>query len=101
MVSTFTFHEGNGAGGTLGSVGNLNLGTTDAKELVPATYPITAGNNSFEKWFVGSWGGTFTKISGVRFWKASGAYGTGEVIKWTGSATLYSTPTTSAPSSAK
>lgn len=93
MVATFEFHEANStAPGTLGSVGNLNMGTTDAKELVPATYPITAGSNSYEKWFAGSWSGTFTKIDNVQFWMSAGSYGTGEEIFWSGSETLYVEP---------
>lgn len=99
MVSTFYFAEGNStAPGTIGSVGNFNFGTTDAKELTPASYPITAGNNSYEKWIVGSWSGTFTKISNGQFFMSAGSYGNTEVIKWTGSATLYTQPTTSASS---
>lgn len=99
MTSTFYFAEGNGAApGTIGSVGNFNFGTTDAKGLTPASYPITAGQNSYEKWVVGSWSGTFTKISNAQFYMSAGSYGTGEVIKWTGSATNYVQPTTSASS---
>jgi hypothetical protein len=95
MVSTFYYAEGNStAPGTIGSVGNLNFGSTDAKALVPATYPITAGTNSFEKFVAGSWAGTFTKISNLKFYMSAGSYGTGEVIKWTGSATAYVQPST-------
>jgi hypothetical protein len=94
MVSTFAFHEGNGAApGTFGSVANLNTGSSDSKELVTSTYPVIAGQNSYEKWFVGSWGGTFSKINNVQFWKSNGAYVTGEVVKW-GSSTTYVRPTT-------
>lgn len=96
MVSTFEFHEANGtAPGSLGSISNLNMGNADAKELTPADNPITAGNNSYEKWFVGSWSGTFTKIDNVQFWQSAGSFGTGESIDWSGSETLYVQPTTS------
>lgn len=96
MVSVFQVHEGNStAPGTIGSVGQLNMGNTDAKNIVAATNPITAGSNSYEKWFVGSWSGTFTKVSNAKFYVSAGSYGTGEVIKWTGSRTLYVAPTIS------
>lgn len=96
MVSTFEFHEANGAApGSLGSVGNLNMGNTDSKELTPADNPITAGQNSFEKWFAGSWSGTFTKIDNVQFWLSAGSFGTGESIDWSGEETLYVQPTDS------
>lgn len=92
MVATFEFHESNGAGETMGSVGNLNMGNTDAKELTPANNPITAGNNSYEKWVVGSWAGTFTQIDNVQFWMSAGSFGTGESIDWSGSETTYAQP---------
>ncbi len=93
MVALFQFHEGNGAApGTLGSVGNINMGNSDTKELDPATFPITAGNNSFELYFVGSWSGAFTKVDNVQFWQSAGSLGTGEVIKWTGSITIFGQP---------
>lgn len=94
MVSEFSFHENNGASpGTLGSIINLNMGSVDQKNLSPASNPVFAGGNSFEKWFAGSWAGTFTKIDNVKFWMSAGSYGTGESIVWNGSQTLYVTPT--------
>lgn len=93
MVATFEIHEGNStAPGTIGSVGNLNMGTNDSKELTPATYPITVGNKSYEKWFVGSWYGAFTQVDNVQFYTSAGSYGTAEVIMWTGSETGYVQP---------
>jgi len=92
MAATFSFAERNNSGWT-GSIANLNFGSTDSAELTPLDYPITAGSNSYEKWIVGSFSGTFTKIDNIRFWKSSGTYVTGEVIKWTGSETTFSTPT--------
>ena len=94
MVATFEFHEGNStAPGTIGSVSNLNMGATDVKEIVVASSPISAGTNSFEKWFAGSWSGVFTKINNVQFWMNTGSFGTGEVLLWTGSETAYVEPT--------
>jgi len=95
MVAVFEFHEGNSAApGTIGSVSNLNMGSDDSKEVVPATYPIIAGENSYELWFVGSWSGVFTQVNNAQFWMSGGSYGTGEVILWTGSETDYVAPTT-------
>jgi hypothetical protein len=69
-------------------------------DLVPLTYPIDAGSRSFEKYISGSFGGTFTKISNVQFWKSAGAYVTGETIFWTGSATTFNDPIDTASGSA-
>lgn len=101
MVSTFYFAESNGAApGTLGSTPNVNFGNTDASNITPASNPITAGNNSYEKWIVGSWSGTFTKISNAGFWSSAGSQGTGETLLWTGSVTKYTTPVATASGSA-
>ena len=96
MTATFYFAENNGVfPGTLGSIANLNMGASDSKEVVVASSPILAGANSFEKWIVGSWSNSFTKINNVQFWMSAGSYGTGEVIKWTGSESTYVQPTAS------
>jgi len=52
MVVTTYVDERNGApaGVEQPNVANLNMGSNDSYELVPATYPITAGENSYEKW---------------------------------------------------
>jgi len=92
MTVDFSFAERNNSGWT-GSISNLNFGSTDSPEPTPLDYPVTAGSNSYEKWIAGSFGGTFTKVDNVQFWKSSGNYVTGEVIKWTGSETTFATPT--------
>ena len=82
MAATFTFSESNGAGQVVtNSVANANFGSVDAVNIVPATDPITAGNNSFEKWLRGRYSGTFTSIANLRFFKSAGAFVTGEDIK--------------------
>ncbi len=91
MVATFFFAEANGSPTTgsllwAGSVSQLNLGNIDGSLITTASNPITAGNNSYEKWFVGSWSGTFTKVSNLQFWQSAGSSGTGETMFWTGSA---------------
>lgn len=51
MAATVQISESNGAGEVVtDDVDNINLGSTDAKELVASSYPITAGANSYEKW---------------------------------------------------
>jgi len=50
MSATVTIAEKNGAGGTqTDSITNTNMGSTDAVNLVAASFPITAGANSYEK----------------------------------------------------
>lgn len=41
---------GPGAGTTYDNIGNTNMGSTSTYNLDPVAYPITAGQNSFEKW---------------------------------------------------
>lgn len=51
MAASVTISESNGAGESVtASVTNLNMGSTDAVNLVAATYPITAGGNAYEKY---------------------------------------------------
>jgi len=83
MAATFTWSESNGVGEAVtDGIVNLNVGNTDAKELVPADWPILAGENSYEKWIRAKFGGTFTEISNMKLWKSAGAYKTGEALKW-------------------
>lgn len=101
MVATFSFLEAYGTSILInGSITNANLGNLGSPNLVAATYPITRGNNSYEKFIAGSWGGTFTKISNLQFAMTSGSYGTGEVIKWTGSVQSWYSPVTTTSGSA-
>lgn len=74
MAANFQWAEMNGSCITtiLGVSGNL----TDFKSIdTPgiadtAGNPITAGNNSFEKWLRGHFTGTFATIRDVRFWNS-------------------------------
>lgn len=92
MSAVFSFSESNGAGPTVtDGITNLNFGDVDAANLVAATYPIVAGNNSYEKFVRGKFGGTFTEISNMKFWKSAGTYVTGEAVKAAANAT-YATP---------
>jgi hypothetical protein len=59
------------------------------------SYPITAGENSYEVWLRGKWTGTFNKVQNLQFWKSSPTGNdTGVSIKWNGQRTAYATPTT-------
>ena len=70
---------------------NLNLGSTNAINLVPSTYPITAGTRSYSKWVAGEWSGSFTRIENLKFWmSASGSgYVTGETLWFSGTESGY------------
>lgn len=92
LPATFEFSESNGAGETVtDGISNANFGNTDAPNIVPASNPVTAGNNSYEKWIRGHFTGTYGTISNLKFYKSAGAYVTGEDIKAAVNA-AYATP---------
>lgn len=77
MAATVEIDEANGAGETLShNIANSNMGDTDAKELDPVAYPVTPGNNTYEKWqkiHVTNMGGS-SKIDNLKVWR-TGALG--------------------------
>jgi len=84
MAATVQISETNGAspGTRTDSITNSNKGSTDAVNLVPATYPIIAGQNSYEKWQqikLVSLGGS-VKIKSLRMWR-TGALSGSDVLK--------------------
>jgi len=83
MAAVYEWSESNGVGQVItDSISNLNFGSNDSVNIVPATYPIDAGNNSFEKLIRAKFSGvTFTSISNMKFWKSAGGYKVGESIK--------------------
>lgn len=101
MVATFSWIEYNATAGDTSVPTNLNLGSVNAKDLAPSTYPITAGTYSYSKWVRGAWTGSFTRIDNLQFWmSASGTgYVTGETLKVSGTTAsyagtnVYATPT--------
>ena len=103
MAATFNWWGEYGDSGSpttadLGVSGNLfNFKTEDslASAADYTSYPITAGNNSYEVWLKGHFTGSFNKIQNAKFWKSDGSFGTGEAIKWDGVTTAYVTPVTS------
>ena len=82
-VATVSIAESNGTTPTItASITNSNMGSVDAVNLDPVANPITAGNNSFEKWqrFNVSNMGTSSAIQNLQVW-ASAALGTGATHK--------------------
>ena len=93
MAATFEFSESNTVAETVtNGIANANFGSVDAVNIVPTNDPITAGNNSFEKWLRGRFSGTFTSIANLRFFKSAGTFVTGEAIKAAVDA-VYAAPT--------
>jgi hypothetical protein len=92
MAATFKWFQYNGAdAGTatdLGSGGNNAFNFKNYDSATPAdysTYPITAGNNSYEVWLKGDWSGTFNKIDNLQFWRSTDfSPNTGLAIDWKG-----------------
>ena len=108
MAADFSWVEYNLTSGDANVPTNLNLGSTNAADLAPSTYPITAGTYSYSKWLKGWWGGTFTRIENLQFWMSSSGSGyvgaeTLNVSATTSSyagTTTFATPTTNADSQA-
>lgn len=98
MAATFNWIEYEETESSTATPTNFNMGSTLSVNLNPSTYPITAGNNSFEKWIKAYFSGTFSGVWNVKFWKSSGEFVTGEVINFTGQATSYNTPTSASSS---
>ncbi len=100
MAATFAIHESNGAGETTTVASNLNFGSADQANLEPASYPITAGDRSYEKWVRLYFSGTFNKIENIKIWKSAGDYVTGEGIVTNLTTTGYSAASYTTPTSA-
>lgn len=77
MAATVEICESNGAGETVShNVTNVNMGNTDAANLDPVAYPVTPGNNTYEKFqriHVTNLGGS-SKILNLQIWR-TGALG--------------------------
>ena len=92
MSATFAFSESNLVGQVVADgIANINFGSVDDHELVPATYPITRATNSFDKYIRALFTGSWTEISAMKFWKSAGTYKTDETITGSANAT-YATP---------
>lgn len=94
MAATFSWIEYNANATDTSVPTNLNLGSTNAADLAPSTYPITAGTSSYEKWIRGNWSGTFTRIENLQFWKSAGALNSWEHLLSNVTTASYSATTT-------
>ena len=102
MAATFNWWGEYGDSGSpttadLGVSGNLfNFKTSNslASAADYTSYPITAGNNSYEVWLKGHFTASFNKVQNAKFWKSSGGPDTGVTLKWNGVTTAYVTPVT-------
>jgi len=106
MAAIFTWsgQYGSGAGTVrdLGTSGNiLNFKSLDSLTSAAdyTTYPVVAGNSSYEVYLRGKFTNTFTRILNIQFYKSAGGPDTGIALKWDGDGnTAYAQPvsTTSA-----
>lgn len=104
MAATVRINEYNGAGATeTGGITNTNMGSTDAVNLDPVAFPITNGNNSYEKWQkfeVTAMGGS-SSINNLQVWRttalgANCTHLTNARTSSYGGAASFTTPTASA-----
>jgi len=102
MAATFTWKVDNGSGpASTGTATDNNWKNIDDNTTVYSSAPITAGNNSFERWTYGSFSGTFNQILSGLFAHTATAFGSGLSLVGTpaGSSQLtYTTPSTTANS---
>jgi hypothetical protein len=92
MAATFEWSESNLVGEVItDDIANVNFGSVDEVEIVTATNPVIAGENSFSKYIRAKFTGVFTEISNMKFWKSSGALKTEEVIRAAANV-AYATP---------
>ena len=101
MSLTVTFVEWHGSdtpGTTNGeATTNINLGNSDTVNLVPASYPVKAGEYSYFKQGKFNFSGSMTQVDNVRLYKSAGDYKTEEVMEFSGGIAV-STPSTSSQS---
>lgn len=101
MAATFQWYESNGGGETAtADRTEANWKNIDDSTTAYSSSPITAGNNSYEKWIYGKFSGTFNQISAGLWAHTAGALGTGLTIKGQpamtadGDRLAYATPST-------
>lgn len=106
MPATFEFREANGAGETITNTRTeTNWKNIDDSTTVYSSSPITAGNNSFDKWQFGHFSGTYNQILGGLWSHTAVAFGTGLTLKASATMTAdgdrlaYATPATAANAS--
>jgi len=90
MSATYQWAQSHGATPTvvdLGESGNLfNFkDIDDATAANYTTYPVTAGNNSYEVWLRAHLTGAFNTVDNIQFWMSTDfSPNTGLVLKWDG-----------------
>ena len=102
MAATFnwaqTYGSSPGTVSSLGASGNLfNFKRADdATAANYSSYPITAGDKSYEVWLRAKFTGTFNKIDNIQFWRSTDfSPNTGLSLKWgDGGVSAYATPVT-------
>lgn len=98
MAAAFEWAQSNGSGGT-----TVDLGTSgwlfsfknadDATVSDYTSFPITAGNNSFEVWLRAHLSGVFTRVDGFRIWQSIDfSPNTGLAIFYSGQQVTYLQP---------
>jgi len=102
-AATVVINEYNGAGADkTANITNSNMGSTDAVNLNPVTYPVVPGANTYEKFQkidVTSMGGS-SKIDNLKIWRTGALGGTAvhltnaRTASYAGAA-VYAQPTTS------
>ena len=103
MAATFGWSQTTGSSGSeattdLGISGNL-FNFKRRSDTTPgnySTYPISAGDKSYEVWLRAKFSGTFNKIENMQFWRSTDfSPATGLSIKWAdGGEASYATPVT-------
>ncbi len=110
MAATFEFEADTGAAtgspakGTTrtAAITDVNWKNIDDSTTAYSSAPISAGNNSFERWLFGHFSGTFNQILSGLWAHTATAFGTGLTLKGNptvtgdGSRPLYTTPSTTA-----
>ena len=100
MAATVEICESNGAGETIThNITDTDMGSTDAANLDPVAYPVTPGNNTYEKWqrvHVTAMGGS-SAIDNLQIWRTSALGGsalhkTNARTSTYGGAETYATP---------
>lgn len=97
MAATFIWYQDYGAGPTSYSgIANMNWKNVDDPAQAYSSYPITAGNNSYDLWAYGRFQGSYNQILNGLWAHTAGAFGTG--ISLIGAPTGASQLTYAAPS---
>lgn len=103
MAATFEFREANGVGETITNArAECNWKNIDDSTTTYSSSPITAGNNSFDKWQFGHFSGTYNQILSGLWAHTAGVLGTGLTLKASPTMTAdanrlaYATPSTTA-----